>query len=159
LRKIFSACGILLFWVLWPFWFVHFKSVPRRTRVLVLHNDEVLLVKGWLSARGGWSLPGGGIHKGESNRAGAVRELKEETGLTFVESDLQELGEHRHTRFGLHYTAIYFAVFVHEKGATKIRWPEVLELSWQHIEDARSNTIDEDAALGLTSYAVLLPNL
>ena len=51
---------------------------------LVVRDDRILLVRN--SPRGpypgGWSLPGGGIHHGESPRAALVREVAEETGMT-----------------------------------------------------------------------------
>ncbi|HLC91774.1 MAG TPA: NUDIX domain-containing protein [Candidatus Saccharimonadales bacterium] len=43
-------------------------------------NDKILLVRDWLGD-GSWSLPGGGLHRGEVANIGALRELKEETGL------------------------------------------------------------------------------
>ena len=50
---------------------------------LVVRDGRVLLVRN--SPRGpypgGWSLPGGGIHHGESPRAAVLREVAEETGL------------------------------------------------------------------------------
>lgn len=48
-------------------------------RALVVRGDEVLLVR----HRGGrrpWSLPGGGIHRGETLAEAAVREVREESG-------------------------------------------------------------------------------
>ncbi len=55
----------------------------------VFRDDAVLLIeraKGALKGR--WSLPGGHIEPGETARAAAVREVREETG---VEADIQGL--------------------------------------------------------------------
>ncbi|MEV0445475.1 NUDIX hydrolase [Streptomyces spectabilis] len=65
-------------------------AVPPRRRIGALalirnpHGD-VLLVKPrykHAEAKQGWQLPGGGAHAGEAIAAAAVREVKEETGLT-----------------------------------------------------------------------------
>ncbi len=54
--------------------------------VICLRGDEVLLIKrGNPPRQGQWSLPGGRLEWGETTSAGALRELKEETG---VEADL-----------------------------------------------------------------------
>jgi 8-oxo-dGTP pyrophosphatase MutT (NUDIX family) len=47
--------------------------------VAIWHGPELLLVES--SFRRSWSLPGGGIGKGETARQAAVRELAEEVGL------------------------------------------------------------------------------
>ncbi len=61
---------------------------------LVVTDDALLLTRN--SARGphpgSWSLPGGGVHHGESPAAAAARELSEETGLTAQVGEL--LGVH-----------------------------------------------------------------
>lgn len=85
--------GRAAFWLAWPLLYVYFYS-SRRTRVLVVAGDEVLLVKPWL-ASGRWSLPGGGLHRHEDPRAGAVRELYEETGIEVAQGDLRELSASR----------------------------------------------------------------
>jgi 8-oxo-dGTP diphosphatase len=59
--------------------------------VVCLRGDEVLLIKRGTPPRlGQWSLPGGRLEWGETTTAGALRELKEETG---VEAELLGLIE------------------------------------------------------------------
>lgn len=55
------------------------KSKRRRASALVVRNGRVLLVR----HRGekNYSLPGGGIDKGETSLEAAVREVREETQL------------------------------------------------------------------------------
>jgi 8-oxo-dGTP pyrophosphatase MutT (NUDIX family) len=59
-------------------------TVRRAARVLVLDEGRVLLFRCLSSARPGqfsWLTPGGGLEGSEDIRAGAARELAEETGL------------------------------------------------------------------------------
>jgi len=56
--------------------------------VAIWHGPELLLVES--SYRRSWSLPGGGIGKGETARQAAVRELVEEVGLRVRAEQLLE---------------------------------------------------------------------
>jgi 8-oxo-dGTP diphosphatase len=62
------------------------KSFPVPTvGVVCLRDDQVLLIKRGTAPRlGQWSLPGGRLEWGETTGAGALRELKEETGVEAV---------------------------------------------------------------------------
>ncbi len=62
-----------------------------RVRVLIYNQSgEVLLVKGAVGSRQ-WSLPGGGVERGETEQQAAVRELKEELGLVVAKQQLEYL--------------------------------------------------------------------
>ena len=63
----------------------------ERVRVVVVNErKEVLFVCGVISDRK-WSLPGGGIARGERPAAAARRELLEETGIEADEKDFEFL--------------------------------------------------------------------
>lgn len=54
-----------------------FGRVSLGVRVLAVRGDQVLLVR--MTYLRDWYLPGGGVDRGESLRAAALRELREET--------------------------------------------------------------------------------
>jgi len=64
---------------------------------VVVDRGRVLLVRrGREPLKGQWSLPGGLLEVGESLIAGAVREVREETGLTVEALELIELLDRIH---------------------------------------------------------------
>jgi len=66
------------------------KTFTRKaTRAIVLNGENILLL--YTKRYHDYSLPGGGIDEGESNIAGLIRELKEETGAHNVQN-IEEFG-------------------------------------------------------------------
>ncbi len=67
------------------------KSIFQRkaTRAIALSGDEILML--YTERYHDYSLPGGGIDKGEDIISGLVRELKEETGAQNI-SNISEFG-------------------------------------------------------------------
>ncbi|MCP4749018.1 MAG: NUDIX hydrolase [Desulfobacteraceae bacterium] len=62
---------------------IYENPVPATCLVVVNPSNEILLVKRSVEPqKGQWCLPGGFMELGESPSHGALRELKEETGLT-----------------------------------------------------------------------------
>jgi 8-oxo-dGTP pyrophosphatase MutT (NUDIX family) len=68
------------------------KSGPRVRVLIVSEHGNILLAKTWLG-RQFWSLPGGGISKGESPKDAAARELHEEVAMDVDPGKLVLLGE------------------------------------------------------------------
>jgi len=54
-------------------------GLRKRATAVVIKNGKVLLVRD--KGKQKFSLPGGGIHRGEPTLSAAIRELYEETGL------------------------------------------------------------------------------
>jgi 8-oxo-dGTP pyrophosphatase MutT (NUDIX family) len=92
MKSAYAKFGKLVFLVLLPLVYIYFRVVTsRRARVIVANDKgEVLLVKSWFG-RQKWTLPGGGVNRGEDPIEAAKRELLEETGIKNVE--LKFLGE------------------------------------------------------------------
>lgn len=129
MKRIWHGMGKWAFWLLWPLLFIYLWFT-KRTRVLVMVDDEMLPIKGWLSSNA-WGLPGGGIHLRESPRAGAARELKEETGITVGAAQLRELharrarSDHGH-RFFVH----TFLLELSEKPELTLQKREIIDATW-----------------------------
>ena len=54
------------------------KHILSAATIVLNENKEILLIKG---PKRGWEMPGGQVEEGESLKAAAIRETKEESGL------------------------------------------------------------------------------
>jgi 8-oxo-dGTP pyrophosphatase MutT (NUDIX family) len=147
LKPPFAKLGTTAFKLTLPIWRLYLKGT-KRTRLVVLHDGKLLLVRIWLSD-GTWMLPGGGLHRKEDPVAAALRELKEETRIVSFADKLQLLGELEHTKHKLKYTYICYGLVLDTLPRIRHGWPEIIEHRWASAEDLQTLPLSEEAARAL----------
>lgn len=147
MRRLLQTIGTIVFFGAWVAFWIYFKVGRERTRVVLVHDDTVLVMKQWISS-GKWSLPGGGTHKGESLAGGAARELYEETSLQLDPRQLKHVGRATYRKFGHKFD---FQVFIARVTATAVRAQriEVSELAWLRPGELRANNSSPDTLKAL----------
>lgn len=73
------------------YWFI-FRPFSLGVNIMFVRDRQILLVKH--TYRGGWHLPGGGVHRGEGLDVAAHREADEELGATI--HDMRLFGTYTH---------------------------------------------------------------
>lgn len=105
--------------------------------MIIYADNKILFVKGWLG-KSDWILPGGGIHSDESPEQGAIREIKEETGLDIPKSKLQQIGDGTVNEYGLKFDYVAFAVHLKSiEPVTMQKW-ELVDIAWLPAKDILS---------------------
>ena len=122
MKKAWQTLGTIAFWTSWPLIYLYLAGT-QRSKILVIAEGRVLVVKSWLGP-GSWSLPGGGLHRGEEPLDGVLRELQEETGLSLPGEQVRPLFSGVVRQHGL---SVRYRCFV-------LQLPEVLALRPQRFE-------------------------
>ena len=142
--------GKVLFWLGYPVLWLCLHNTLR-TRVLVIVGEEVLLLQSW-PGNGMWSLPGGGLHKAEDPVQGALRELREETGLEVRSKQLQSFYEGVSRHYGIHISFICFAMELAEKPSIKKQSFEVAEASWLPLQEVAASNASPDVKQAVQAW-------
>jgi 8-oxo-dGTP diphosphatase len=110
---------------------------------------EVLLIKrGVAPFQGKWAIPGGFVLKDESLDAAALRELREETGVSDVYLEqLYTFGEPRRDPRGRILSVCYFALLSAEQPAVKAG-SDAAEVLWAEAHKAPPLAFDHKEILG-----------
>lgn len=100
---------------------------PTIAAAIIVHDGKVLLVKRRVSEGSlSWQFPAGAVEADETFEQAAVRETKEETGLTVTASKV--LGERVHPNTGR--TMVYVACDITEGQAAIADTEELSEFAW-----------------------------
>ncbi len=154
MKRVLGVLGIVAFWCSWPLLYVYLKR-GERTRVLLVANNKVLLVRTW-HGPGNWSLPGGGAHKHERIVEAAKRELTEETGIVIDAEALKALGKKTHTEYGLKFVCNYFYVELDSEALAQPRLPEILSAEWVEVDRLDGHNLGPDSRYALSAYTALI---
>ncbi len=113
-------------------WIRNTISPTNRVRVIVVNKTKILLIKGVIGT-GDWSLPGGGVNRGETLVSAARRELQEETGICVGEDELKYSTS---LRSRLKFSAPIFVVNLPSASNLTIsrRW-EIKDVGWFDLND------------------------
>jgi ADP-ribose pyrophosphatase YjhB (NUDIX family) len=120
------------------YWFICRPS-RRSALVAIWHDDRILLVKP--SYMPVYSLPGGGVKKGEEPVAAAVRELEEEIDLHLSADALKLVFEHTCNKSGMTDTVIIFETHLTEPPQITIDNREIIRADFVTVNEALSRDL------------------
>jgi len=120
------------------YWFICRPSL-RGALVAVWHDDRILLVKP--SYMPVYSLPGGGVKKGEEPIAAAVRELGEEIDLHLSANALKRVFEYTCNNSGMTDTVIIFETHLTEPPQITIDNREIIRADFVTLDEALSRNL------------------
>lgn len=156
LKRSYAALGRLAHRTLGPFLKFYIGAGHVRVRALLITKDqEILLVRSWLGHQH-WTLPGGGIRRGENPALAARREVLEETGIRV--DDLQEIGTFINADSRAPFTVqCFLAVIDKQDFYTGISHRlEMLDVGWFHLKklpNPHSPTLDRALQLAAANPA------
>lgn len=154
MKKLLVIAGVIAFWLSWPFLYVYLKR-SERTRVLLLTDDHVLLIRTW-HGTGEWSLPGGGAQVHEDLNNAAARELEEEVGIVLESQQLTQFSQKTHSEYKLRFMCHYFYARLPREVEIRPRLPEVLEVRWVPQDELHTYRLGPDSRHALSAYKALI---
>lgn len=149
--SVWRRTGTLLAWLAWPALFVYLR-IGSRSRVIVIAEDHILLVQGWMSTPE-WGLPGGGLHRRESLTIGAVREVGEETGLRLAPTQLTSLTSEQVTENGITFHCHFFVARLPGRTQLRAQWGEIVAAEWVPLSQVSTLPLKADARRALELLA------
>jgi 8-oxo-dGTP pyrophosphatase MutT (NUDIX family) len=140
----YKIAYILSPFAIWAFRIYTRITGQERARLLVFNErGELLLLRSAIGHGQRWSMPGGGINRGETPVRGAARELFEETGIKIDPEQLTPVAVLRHPEVATTFVMHLYTVTVHTADLpSKLHNPlEIIETAWfalEHLPERRS---------------------
>ncbi len=123
-----------------------------RSRVLIIVDDSVLLVRGWLGT-GQWQVPGGGVHRGEHPVAGALREVAEETSITLQAKDLKPMYETTGNYRGLKFRYTCYIAHLTKRPPLQKQALEITEITWFPLKKVTAQNTTADTYQAVQTWS------
>lgn len=153
MRRLVFIVGRLAWWGGWPLMWLFLRNSERTRAVLTNEQGEILVVRGWVSSSSRWSLPGGGLHRGEKPLQGVLRETYEEVGVALEPEKLQSLGIISSTSKGLRLRLHVFTSQVTGSPELTLQRHEIAIARWLPLSELTPDTADQDVLLALKRVA------
>lgn len=150
LSIIWKKLGTVLFWIAWPGLRI-ILGASKRTRILLVAEGQILVVKPWMGANK-WALPGGGLHREEDRLLGVLRELKEETGIDINAQHTKLLFEDVYTQNGLRFAYYCFASKLLSPLPIKRSRLELSAAEWVGIGDLSEANAGQDVCRAIAAW-------
>ena len=126
------------------------KQITRVSAYMLIVEDERILMcrlSSQADEPGGWTIPGGGLEFGETPEAGAVREVREETGF---DAEITELvGVNSRLVGAMHWVRIFYRGKVTGGALTPEAVGSTDLPAWLTRSDAAEKPLVELAEFGL----------
>lgn len=153
MKTLWTILGRIVFWLCWPLIYVYVLN-RSRVSVLIVHKNDVLLVKNWLG-NGKWGLAGGGVKDGENSLTTARRELIEEVGLLTQPVNFVPLMSGIYTEAGLMMAQECFVVMVDSKFKPKITDPKIVKAKWFNKNKLKTKQLSSATRQALEAWFVV----
>jgi 8-oxo-dGTP pyrophosphatase MutT (NUDIX family) len=143
---------------------IHFFSYPliligvsgsSRTRVLVIQDRQLLLVRDWIG-NGRWSFTGGGMHPNEDPIDGAIREVSEEVGIVLNKTDLKFIETIDYVKKGVRSTRYIYLARLETKPAIQLQRYEIFDAKWFDETSLANIKLADDVKLIISKHNNLL---
>lgn len=135
-RRAYLWCGLVLgpLAVLGLRAYTKITKAPRVRVIVENESGKILLIKNVLAPNSDWTLPGGGVSRGESPKVAAQRELREETGIVTELDDFKYVTTLKAQDSGLNYEAPVYYVLCPSLSlpASPINTREIADIGWFH---------------------------
>jgi ADP-ribose pyrophosphatase YjhB (NUDIX family)/predicted GIY-YIG superfamily endonuclease len=141
-RRVCTGCGRL-----------HYRNAKPCAGALVTRDGRVLLVKrATRPFQGYWDIPGGFLEEDEHPEAGAIREVREETGLEVQPTDLLGLYMDRYEYDGEEDYCLNIYYLAEVVGGWECPGDEAVELAWFAADELPAKIAFDHARVVLADW-------